>query len=241
MVRFLRSLWLRIGVAVGIIAFSASATAYEVGPMRVTLVPSAGNITGTIHVNNDRDVPLPIELKTFRRIVRDDGSQSFDPVDGQFVIFPPQVQVAASSSQSIRFQYVGDPVVTESQAYVIQVTEVPVTPPGFSGVHFTYNFGVAVYIDPAHASDDLTVEGVKREDGSLLMTVRNDGNGYATLSRKSLTLASGVSKVTYEPTDLGTKLENPLVPPHFTRTVELKNTTIAGSADISAEFHDIKG
>lgn len=215
---------------------AAVSHAYEVGPMRVILVPSEGRLGGTIRINNTRDTALPVEMKFFRRIVERDGTQRFEPADDQFTVFPLQASVAAASSQAVRFQYTGERTIDVAQAYVLQVTEVPVTPPGFSGVTFTYNFGVAIYVDPPRAAARIAVDAVERRDGAIMVTVTNSGNQYASVAELALLATSGGATTRIEPADLKTRLENPLVPPGATRDIVIAMPELTGTEPVAVEF-----
>ena len=81
------------------LAMATVAHAYEVSPMRIFLQPSRGQSSATIAVNNICTDSLPIEVKVLRRLVNPDGSQTFQPADDKFVIFPPQAQIAAGAER----------------------------------------------------------------------------------------------------------------------------------------------
>lgn len=195
--------------------------AYEVGPLRIVLTPSKGEVGGTFRINNTRDETLPVEIKVLRRSVARDGSQTFEPADDDFSVFPIQVQVAAKQSQAIRFKYLGSRQIETSAAYVLQVTEVPVTKPGFTGVRFTYNFGVAVYLDPANAVEKLKVENVSRAGDDVILVVSNSGNKFATIINQELALTSGGTKLRLTAAELKDKISNPLIPPNSSREFKL--------------------
>ncbi|WP_082731834.1 fimbrial biogenesis chaperone [Sphingomonas sp. CCH15-F11] len=215
---------------------AAPSYAYEVGPLRIFLVPAEGRNQSSLSVNNDRDEPLPIEMKVFKRLTARDGSEQLIPADGDFIIFPPQTQVAAKSSQSIRMQYVGEPVVLESVCYVVQVTEVPVIPPGFSGVRFAYNFGAAVYVEPARAAAKLGVTGVERIDGGIRLIIRNAGNKHVLLQHQRLTITADDQKLELTGSDLAQRVDNPTLPPNMERVIDIKSPELRGTGQVMAEI-----
>ncbi|MEH6664968.1 MAG: fimbria/pilus periplasmic chaperone, partial [Brevundimonas sp.] len=142
---------------------ATTAAAHEVTPMRVFLAPHAGQSSAVVTVANSRTDPLPFEVRVLRREVAPDGAQTFSPAEEQFAVFPPQALVAPQQSQAIRFQYIGDPALAQSAAYVLQVKEVPVMPEGFSGVITVYDFGVAVYVQADDARAEIAVTAVERD------------------------------------------------------------------------------
>ena len=218
-----------------------TANAYEVSPMRISLTPANGRNTTTISVNNNEDDPLPIEVQVLRRTVAEDGTQTFEPAEDNFIVFPPQVEIPAQSSQALRVQYIGPAKVDEAQSYVVKVVEVPVSPPGFSGVKFTYDFGVAVYIDPPRATEKLSVISAERIDGGIRLRVRNDGNKYSLITTKRLILTSSGGRLDLSPDELASKIQDPLIPPHFTRQIDVIGAAAQGDGPLTAEIREGAG
>lgn len=227
--------WLSIALAmVTAFALAGTARAYEVTPMRVFLQPDRGQTSATITINNIREEALPVEIQVFRRVVAADGEQVFEPADEEFITFPPQVQIPAGQSQAIRFQYVGD-MGEVAQAFVVQVTEVPVNKLEGTGIQFTYNFGVAVYVQPPRARARLAVSEAAATDGTLRFKLANSGNDYGFLNGQVLEYRIGAVRVTLTPDELATLVSNPIVPPGVTRefAFPLAPEVVAGSAAAS--------
>lgn len=227
--------------ALFVIFAGAIAYAYEVSPMRVILVPGEGRSQATITVNNTRDRPLPIEMRVLRRHVAADGTQTFTPADDDFIVFPPQIQVPNGQSQAIRFQYVGTPEISTSQAYVVQVTEVAVSPPGFSGINVTYNFGVAVYVEPPRAVERLTVVSAQVEGGRIRFQVRNDGTRWALLNDNALAVEAGGQRVELGRDQYSERIDNPLIPPNSTRSFEMPIPELSGSGAATIRLRSQRG
>jgi P pilus assembly chaperone PapD len=209
--------WLSITLAIfAAFALAGAARAYEVTPMRVFLQPDRGQNSATITINNIREEPLPVEIQVFRRVVAANGEQVFEPADEAFITFPPQVQIAAGQSQAIRIQYVGD-LGEVAEAFVVQVTEAPVNKLEGTGIQFTYNFGVAVYVQPPRARARLAVSEAVAADGVLRFKVANSGNDYGFLTGQVLEYRVGTARVTLTPDELAGLVSNPIVPPGATR------------------------
>ncbi len=209
---------LLLGAMVGAaISFAAPAAAYEVSPLRIFLEPASGKRAATISVNNTRDDALFIEVKVFRRVVERDGNQTLVPDEDAFVVFPPQRRIEPRSSQAVRIQFAGALQESRSESFVVQITEVPVDETGFSGVRFTYNFGVAVYVDPPRGQPKLVTSGGVVRDGVLSFTVRNDGPAYGFTTGHALRMGSAGSTVTIEPAELAERVSMPIIPPYSER------------------------
>ena len=192
------------------------AHAYEVTPMRVFLQPDRGQNSATITINNIREEDLPVEIQVFRRLIAADGEQVFEPADEEFITFPPQVQIPAGQSQAIRFQYIGD-LGEVAEAFVVQVTEVPVNKLEGTGIQFTYNFGVAVYVQPPRARARLVAGEAVAADGNLRFKVTNNGNDYGFMTGQVLEYRLGAERITLTPDDMASVISNPIVPPGSAR------------------------
>lgn len=229
----LRLVALIISLSVGFSGFGAAA--HEVNPMRIVLVPVEGRSQSTITVNNTRDDPLMVEIKTFERVTEPDGAERLDEVDDAFIVFPPQFQVAPRTSQAIRIQYVGLPAVDQARSYVIQVAEVPAETPGFSGVRFTYNFGVAVYVEPPRAVERLSVVSADRSEEGLRVVIRNSGARFGLLHLNRLIVTVGDQRMELTGDDLAERIENPLLPPGMDRVVAVRMADLPAAGAVSAE------
>lgn len=238
--RPLRRILIVIAAALAL-ALAAAVQAYEVTPMRVFLQPGSGQNSATITINNIRTEPLPVEIQVLRRVVKPDGEQVFEPAEEEFITFPPQVQIPARQSQAIRIQYVGDLGET-AQAFVVQVTEVPVNKLEGTGIQFTYNFGVAVYVQPPRARARLAVSDVVAGEGKLRFKIANSGNDYGFLTGQVLEYNVGGTRVTLTPDDVTALIANPIVPPGTTREFVLPlDKSIITNAGGPAELRLLRG
>jgi fimbrial chaperone protein len=236
-----------IGAAAALLAFflaimPGAALAYEVTPMRLFLQPDRGQTSATITINNVRDEALPVEIEVFRRTVAADGEQTFEPADEEFIIFPPQAQIEAGASQAIRIQYIGD-LGDVAEAFVVQVTEVPVNRLEGTGIQFTYNFGVAVYVQPPRARARLTVREAVLSDGMVRFAVANSGNDFGFLTGQALEYRVGNARVTLTPDELASLISNPIVPPGAARefALPLAESGSAASASGAVEVRLLRG
>lgn len=199
----------------------SSSRAMDVQPLRMTLIPSSGQTSGTLSVNNTRDRPLLFEVVVERRVIAPDGSQTFTPAEDDFIVFPPQGSVDPGRSQALRFQYVGATDLAETQGYVIRVKEVPVMAEGFSGVQFAYAFGVAIYVKPKDARDAIRVDSVTRSEAGLTIELTNTGNDYSLLTDKRFRFEVDGQRRTLDRDELGKLIGLPLVAPGAKRTLQI--------------------
>jgi P pilus assembly chaperone PapD len=208
----------RLAAIVGLMAaIAAPARAYEVEPMRMTLDLANGLTSAVINVRNTRDQALPIEIVMKRRIVHPDGRQEFVQADEDFSIFPPLALIEPGQSQGVRISYIGDPALADSEAYIAEVQEVPVTDENFTGVIFAYNFGVAVYVEAPQAQADVAVGAVERTEQGVRFQAINSGSGYAMLGDLDVRLSIGGEMVRLPAEQIIDLVENPIIPPHAVR------------------------
>lgn len=210
-------------LVVGCAEFSIGGGAYahEVQPIRNFVNVGEGQRDGVINIRNTRNSDLPIEMAVFRRVVEEDGTQTMVPADDDFLIFPPQMVIPQGASQGVRFQYLGDPTLTQSVAYVIEAQEVPVVPEGFSGIITVYNVGSAVYIQPARPRAELAISNISRDGDIVRFEVRNIGNDYSFLTLNAMELNFGGERFTLEAETVNEIIANPIVPPNSLRRFEM--------------------
>ncbi|MEQ8403894.1 MAG: fimbria/pilus periplasmic chaperone [Oceanicaulis sp.] len=207
------------GLALSLVAMAAAAPAfgYEVEPMRVVLDLEQGRTSAVLTIRNTRDAELPVEIVMKRRVVAQDGTQSFTPAEDDFSVFPPLAMIEPGASQAVRISYIGDPGLAVSEAFVAEVQEAPVTAEDFTGVVFAYNFGVAVYVRAPDARAELSVASAERVEGGIAFTVANAGTDYAMLGELGLRLDIAGDQVRFTPAQVGELVENPLIPPQARR------------------------
>lgn len=203
------------------IASTGSVQALDVQPLRVTLEPAKGQISASISVNNSESEPLPFEITVERRIIDENGQQSFEPVEDDFLVFPPQGLIPAGGTQAVRFQYLGEIDLAETQGYVLRVSEVPVRDPNFSGIQFAYSFGAAVYIKPDGATDVIEVASVERDGNTVRAVLNNTGNDYSLLTAKQFRITIGGETLRFTRDELSALIPNPLIAPGAMRNLEI--------------------
>jgi len=205
------------------LVFSAPVLAFEVKPMRHSIVPAEGQSSGIIRVTNPRTAALPVELVVQKRVFDKDGNITLVDADEDFVIFPFQALIEPNKTQAFRFQYVGSPAISEAIAYTIDVREVPVDlPEGFSGFRFVYNFGVVVYVNVPDTKSNISIEAVERMDESLKLRFRNNGASFGRLSNDRLILEQNGKLIVLDGEDLTSRINNVVIPPNGAATVVLQ-------------------
>ncbi len=189
-----------IAVTMGIIPPSPAA-AFRVDPMSADLASSGPNAKAEIRIENPHDHPITIELVAEQRDFDANGKETRTPAEDDFLIFPPQTLIQPGKTQLVRYQYIGDPKIPATKAYVINVRQLPIDlkPDAQSGMKFLYNFGLARYVIPEGAAAVPTAENIHvGQNGSLEFVLKNSGNGHLPLMRKALRLTSATPERTVD-------------------------------------------
>lgn len=211
---------------------AVTASAHEVNPIRAYLNVERGETSTVILVRNTRTRDLPIEVVILRRDVAPDGTETLVPADDLFNVFPPQFLMPTNTNQAIRVEYIGPRNLEQSQAYIVDVREIPVVPDGFTGIFTAYNFGVALYLNADGVADDLAVESIALNDGRLTFDLANRGGDYAVLTRRRVFIDFPDGSIEIPPSDVVERLGNPIVPPNAVR--QFAYTPPEGAAALTA-------
>lgn len=221
------------------VAGGAPAAAFEVSPIRVDLNAGAGATT-TISIRNSSETPMPIEAFATRRVLTIDGQQSFQPADEDWLLFPPQVIVPAGETRALRAQYLGDPTVAQTQAYVVNIAQVPVEPVEGAQISVVFQFGVAVYVNPPGGVADLEVNSAAVEGEDLVVNVTNTGARYGILSQFELEADGGGGSLSLAGQALAERTDNPLILPGDTRVFRIREAAQIGGGAVTARFSPLQ-
>lgn len=202
-------LWPLSAVLAAIVGISANqpASGQSIGvePLFLEVAP---NESSALRVRNSSDKPVTIEVLVEERAIDENGVQTRTDAEDDFILFPPQAVVPASSLQVFRLQPI-TPDLKQSKSYFVTVKQVPVKLPEIEGggarLQLVFAFDAAVHVVPRGAKpeavlvgaapDRMTIQvatGTHRtaDDGSqvpefrdvevpaIAVTMRNDGNKY---------------------------------------------------------------
>jgi fimbrial chaperone protein len=196
----------------------------DVAPMRVVLDVENERPSFVVRVTNPSSSPLPVEMSVGRRFVDADGTQTVEVVEDAFMIFPPMAYIPAGGVRTVRATYMGDLEMAESLAYILFVKEVPLPPePGFNGVVFAHNFGVAVYLRaPGSRAGPFSAD--MDEAGNLVIS--NTGRDYALVTDLGIRILGDASGRVRPAGDLITAGQNPIIPPGASRMFHLQEPIV---------------
>ncbi len=169
----------------------------------------------SIVIRNPREVDLPIEFDIVERSVNPDGSETSEPADDQFVIFPAQTLIPPGQSRTVRVQYVG-PALDTSRSFTMYTTELPIAESeiGNSGVQRILRMGASVHVAPQGVVPEPVLEASRAVENGVEVSIRNGGNRFLYVDNVSLEFGD----TTIEGYELANIAERTLIPPGALRT-----------------------
>lgn len=210
------------------VASHGVAQALMLQPTQIDLQSNGAGSSSSFQVTNDRNRVVTVEINVLRVSVPETGASVATEDSGDnFLIFPPQASIAPGATQTFRVRWVGEPMIPESQLYMLEAAELPVEMgDGQSGVQVLYAIRTLVAVAPPRGEAALDVASVQRAVNSegargVNLTVRNQGNQHAYLSRSLVRL--GIAEPdrwerALEPARVGSLVGLGLIPANARRT-----------------------
>ncbi len=170
----------------GVWSSVATATPFQVTPMRLEL--ESGSNIGNVTVFNSGDKPLDVQVKA--RAWHQDESTGADLLEAtkELVFFPKIFKVPAHGEKEIRVGYQGE-VTDHERSYRLFIRELPVKKPNLSGAQFVVQISMPVFIYPTASSKPRQpdMRGIRVHDGKLMLEAVNDSARYYSLNRIEIT------------------------------------------------------
>ncbi|SCW92149.1 fimbrial chaperone protein [Sphingobium faniae] len=202
---------LALSTAAALICAVSPAYAMRVSPMVAEMTTSGTNAVARIQVQNLNQGLLSFETRITRIEFREDGTIEEFPADEDFLVFPPQGQLAPSARQVIRLQWVGPADMPASRGYYLSVNQLPIQlsaqdagSPG-ANVQVVYHMKALITVAPPKAEPKVEAVSIRPimveakappsgegeatpaadKPGSspgLEIVLRNNGNRYAMMA-----------------------------------------------------------
>lgn len=181
----------------------AQATAFTFSPMSVSIDASGPKSIITFRLVNESDQPIAVAVKTMTRKVDQEGTETNEPADKDFLVFPARLSIPAKSSQNIKVQYRGNANLKAEASYRIIAEQLPVdfNKQTTSGVNIMVRYVAALYVAPAKVKPSLVLASAigaeKNGKRGLTVIVKNEGTRHALLSNTliRITQSPGSSSV----------------------------------------------
>lgn len=159
------------------------AQAARISPMIVDLTPSGRGTIARVELTNPDPRSFPVEVEMMRGEISEQGELTLTPADDQFLVFPAQAVVPATSQQVFRIQYIGEPTLARSEVYYMVVKQIPVALSTTQNeVQVVVNFNVLVNVAPDGATPAPVVESAhavtRNNVAGIEVRLGNTGNRY---------------------------------------------------------------
>lgn len=203
-----------------LILSSSLSYAQRVQPMVFELATLGNDSSQSLRIDNTTQNPLTMEFSASKIILDEFGNETREPADDDFLVYPPQTLVAAGQSQVVKVKYVGDPTITQSQAYRVSAKQLPVNLDRAegAGVGILINFDTLVNVSPPKAKAQLSVSELSAADSeNWELTINNTGNKFVRLSTTSWEVSSKDTNSKLKPIKVdtvGSLVKNNLVGPN---------------------------
>ena len=223
--------------------FAHTARAMSVTPVHSEMTSAGNQSRSQVTVTNTGTAPMPVETGLQRVHLDENGERKMSVAGDEFLVFPPQAIIPPGGTQVFRLQWVGEPMLAESQSYMFNVSQVPVKfPKGTSKVQVVMNFGVIINVAGNTGAPSLKVTNTsittdKQGKRRVVMTVENPTKTHALLPEGKISLAGGSWQGSLSPTELSEKIGIGLVQPGKRRKfvlpidVPANVTTVQASLD----------
>jgi fimbrial chaperone protein len=220
----------------------APASALTVSPMQVEMVSVGKGSHAQVSVVNNSGQPLPVEAVIRRMTLDESGASKTSQAGEDFLIMPPQALIPPGATQNFRVQWLGDPMLAQSQSYYLFMNQIPVKlPQGKNGVQVVMSMGVMINVAPAQGAPAMKVVATsvttdKSGKKVPVITVENTSNFHALLPNATINLSSGNWSSTLSPRALGDGIGIGLVQPGQRRRFTLPVELPPGVANVQASL-----
>ena len=181
-------------LALAFMVCAVPAYAAKVSPMIAELKPSGRNSVLRVTVTNTSERDIPYEVRMVRGEITPDGQLETTPAEEDFLVFPAQSIIEGQSQQVFRVQYIGEPLLDQSQVYYMSIRQVPVAnQQSIAQVLVSVNYNVLINIVPNGSRPMPTVTAIENdmrdEVAGLKFEVGNAGTRFfnAGLSKWTVT------------------------------------------------------
>lgn len=191
--------WTRLILCGVFLHLAASAFAFKLSPMVMSLEPTGRGASAVFRVENDSDQPVTVEISMAQRVMDLDGKESTVPEEEGFSVYPPQVLLGPRKSQAVRVRWLGDPQPKTELAYRIIAEQLPVSltkAEQGAKINLVVRYLGSVYVAPKGVKPDVVLEAVSADKGKdderkLVIVLHNRGTAHTTLDNLEMDVTAG--------------------------------------------------
>jgi P pilus assembly chaperone PapD len=198
-----------------------SSYAMRVTPIQLEMTSAGTASRGAVTVTNNSSEPLPLEVSVQHMTQDEDGNRKLSAGgESEFLLLPPQALIPPGATQVFRVQWLGEPLLAESQSFILYITQVPVKLPAGknAAVQVVVSMGCMINVAPPQSIPDLKIAAVGIETDNKgkrrpFVTVQNPTRVHALLPQSRLRLSGGGWSKELTASDLSEKVGIGLVQP----------------------------
>jgi fimbrial chaperone protein len=172
---------LLIGTAAAVMAAPASASTFNISPIRAEL--SGSHRTEALTITNADDSPVVVQIRVVSWSQKSGTEELVDT--RELLATPPVLQIAPMGQQIIRVALRREPDPAQELTYRVILEEVPqAAPKDFVGLRVALHLSIPVFVAPAHgkASPEVAWESRWLPNGQLELAATNNGSGHLQIT-----------------------------------------------------------
>jgi len=172
-----------------------------------------------------------------------DGTETLEPADDLFVVYPSRVMLGANAIQVVKVQWKGPPDISIEQNFRLVAEQLPVD---FSGqkagnIRILLRYMGALYITPPNAAPNVVLDSVEQVGQDISITLHNKGNAHILMSNLTLEVKTSEWSKTYSSEELkGFNGENMLAGLKRTFVVSLPPDIKGSDYKVAFQFDPIR-
>ena len=187
-------------------AIILSASTFDLVPMIASIAPSGPQSIITFKITNDSSKSIAVSIKLLTRQVDENGVESNQATDKQFLLFPSRVVLEPNSMQNVKVQYRGSASISSEYAFRVIAEQLPVAfdKSSGSGISILLRYIASLYVTPKGAASNVVLTkiiGAKKDDKTgLLVTLDNKGTKHSIIKNALIRIneSSGFREVEFK-------------------------------------------
>ena len=172
---------LLIGAAAAVAAAPASASTFNISPIRAEL--NGAHRTEALTITNADDNPVVVQVRVVSWSQKSGAEELVDT--RELLVTPPVLQIPPMGQQIVRVALRRDPDPAQELTYRVIFEEVPqAAPKDFVGLRVALHLSIPVFVAPAHGKASPAVAWDSRwlPNGQLELAATNNGSGHLQIT-----------------------------------------------------------
>lgn len=204
--------------------------------MIVELSSQGKNSLVSYRLQNPGNDALPVEVEVFKRTFDENQKEILVPAENDFIVLPPQVEVAANGYQMFRAKYLGKPDLKQTDSYRIVFKQLPLANKDEkSGVKMMFNFATLVFVSPKGVTAEQQSQLKCPQADKCTLTISNQGERVLDLSHFDYHFSHQTNKTVFKWTKFQTITAGRFIMPNHQMVLDL-SALLAGQMATTAEL-----